>query len=66
MVKARSKATAEERRLDALHNILLGSFLIAQVQHKPQVKAMVMADWDLYAVNPNMASSEDAMRRRII
>ena len=44
MAKARSKATAEERRLDARRKILLGSFLIAQAQHKPDVKAMVRAE----------------------
>ena len=39
MTATKRKATAEERRLDARRKILLGSFLIAQFEHKPDLKA---------------------------
>ncbi len=39
MTTLKRKATAEERRLDARRKILLGSFLIAQFEHKPDLKA---------------------------
>ena len=39
MVKIKQKRSEEERRLDARRKILLGSFIIAQMEHKPVLKA---------------------------
>ena len=39
MVKTKQKISEEERRLDARRKILLGSFIIAQMEHKPVLKA---------------------------
>ena len=44
MANVKTKATAEERRLDTRRKILLGAFLIAQAAHKPEIKAMVKAE----------------------
>ncbi|WP_419739473.1 hypothetical protein [Ruegeria sp.] len=41
MARTKRKATEEERRLDVRRKILLGSFLIAQLEHKPEIKTLV-------------------------
>lgn len=48
MTALKRKATAEERRLDARRKILLGSFLIAQFEHKPDLKAEMQPELDRF------------------
>ena len=48
MTTLKRKATAEERRLDARRKILLGSFLIAQFEHKPELKAEMQPELDKF------------------
>ena len=44
MVKIKKNISEEERRLDTRRKILLGSFIIAQMEHKPVLKAEMMAE----------------------
>ena len=48
MTTLKRKSTAEERRLDARRKILLGSFLIAQFEHKPNLKAEMQPELEKF------------------
>ena len=48
MTTFKRKTTAEERRLDARRKILLGSFLIAQFEHKPELKAQMQPELEQF------------------
>jgi hypothetical protein len=48
MAKAKKGQSEEARKEDARRKILLGSFLIAQMEHKPVLKADMMAELDQF------------------
>ncbi len=58
MAVAKKKQSEYERRLDARRKILLGSFLIAQMQHKPVLKADLIPELEQFLdqhKDPNVA-----------
>jgi nitrogen fixation-related uncharacterized protein len=48
MAKVKKGQSEEARREDTRRKILLGSFLIAQMEHKPVLKADMMAELDQF------------------
>lgn len=48
MAKAKKGQSEEARKEDTRRKILLGSFLIAQMEHKPVLKADMMAELDQF------------------
>ena len=48
MTTLKRKSTAEERRLDARRKILLGSFIIAQFEHKPELRAQMQPELEKF------------------
>ena len=48
MAKAKKGQSEEARKEDTRRKILLGSFLIAQMEHKPVLKADLMAELDQF------------------
>ena len=48
MAKAMSAKNDEARREDTRRKILLGSFLIAQMEHKPVLRADMVAELDQF------------------
>ena len=64
MARTKSKATEEERRLDTRRKILLGSFLIAQIEHKPEIRAMVEDELEQFLDlhrDPKVAAANKAL-----
>jgi len=64
MTALKRKATAEQRRLDARRKILLGSFLIAQFEHKPDLKAQMQPELDRFLDlhrDPGVAKANKAL-----
>ena len=58
MAHAKKKQSEHERRQDTQRKILLGSFLIAQMRHKPVLKADLIPELDQFLdqhKNPNIA-----------
>lgn len=58
MAQAKKKQSEHERRQDAQRKILLGSFLIAQMRHKPVLKADLIPELEQFLdqhKDPNIA-----------
>jgi hypothetical protein len=69
MKKAKSKASAEERKADARVKILLGSFLIAQFEHKPDLLANMKGDLNTFLglhKNPTVVKNNKALLRNFL
>ncbi len=58
MATAKKQQSEHERRMDARRKILLGSFLIAQMEHKPVLKADMIPELEKFLdqhKDPNVA-----------